>query len=176
MTLYEFEGRKPVIGGSSFICDSATIIGNVVIGEGCFVAPGARIRGDYGLIQIGDNTSIEDNCVVHARPEEECIIGKYVTIGHNATIHNCRIGDFAIIGMSATVSDYAQVGEWAVIGEGAVVSNRQEIPSEKIAVGIPAKIIGEISEEYKGQWTNFKNIYVGFARERYPKGLRRIAE
>ena len=172
MTFYEFEGRKPRIGKSSFVCDSATIIGDVEIGEGCFIGPGARIRGDYGHIQIGDSTSVEDNCVVHARPDEECIIGKFVTIGHNATIHNCRIGDFAIVGMSATVSDYAQVGEWAVVGEGAVVANRQEIPPAKIAVGVPAKVIGDVQDEFKKQWTRFKKIYVGFAKERYPKGLK----
>ncbi len=172
MTFYEFEGRKPRIGKSSFACDSATIIGDVEIGEGCFIGPGARIRGDYGHIRIGDSTSVEDNCVVHARPDEECIIGKFVTIGHNATIHNCRIGDFAIVGMSATVSDYAQVGEWAVVGEGAVVANRQEIPPAKIAVGVPAKVIGDVQDEFKKQWTRFKKIYVGFAKERYPKGLK----
>ncbi|MFQ6128430.1 MAG: gamma carbonic anhydrase family protein [Thermoplasmata archaeon] len=175
MTLYEFEGRKPAIGESSFISESATIIGSVEIGEGCFIAPGARIRGDYGHIRIGDNTSIEDNCVVHARPGEECTIGEYVTIGHNATIHNCAVGDFAVIGMSGTVSDYAQVGKWAVVGEGAVVTNKQEIPPGKIAVGIPAKIIGDVSEEYKEQWKSFKEIYVGFAKERYSKGLRRLS-
>ncbi|MFQ6106985.1 MAG: gamma carbonic anhydrase family protein [Thermoplasmata archaeon] len=174
MALFEFEGKRPVIGGSSFISECATIIGNVEIGEGCFIAPGARIRGDYGLIRIGDNTSVEDNCVIHARPGEECIIGEYVTMGHNSTIHNCVIEDFAIIGMSATVSDYARVGRWAVIGEGAVVSNRQEIPSSKIAVGVPAKVIGDVSERYKEQWTNFKDIYVGFAKERYSKGLKEI--
>lgn len=175
MTLYEFEGRKPSVGESSFVCDSATIIGDVEIGEGCFIGPGARIRGDYGHIRIGDNTSVEDNCVIHARPDEECIIGEFVTIGHNATIHNCRIGDFAIVGMSATVSDYAQVGEWAVVGEGAVVANRQEIPPAKIAVGVPAKVIGGVQDEFKEQWTRFKMIYVGFAKERYPKGLKALS-
>lgn len=164
------------MGETSFVDENATIIGDVEIGEGCFVAPGARMRGDYGRIRAGDNTSIEDNCVIHARPGEECVIGRYVTIGHNATIHNCRICDFAVIGMSATVSDYAIVGEWAVVGEGAVVANRQEIPPGKIAVGVPAEIIGDVSEKYKKQWASFKEIYVGFAKERYSKGLKRLSQ
>jgi carbonic anhydrase/acetyltransferase-like protein (isoleucine patch superfamily) len=174
MTLYEFEGRKPVVGESSYVCDSATVIGDVEVGKGCFIGPGARLRGDYGSIRIGDNTSIEDNCVLHARPGEECIAGEFVTIGHNATIHNCRIGDYAIVGMSATVSDYSQVGEWAVVGEGAVVANKQHIPPAKIAVGVPARVIGEVSDRYKEQWMDFKRIYVAFAEDRYPKGLKAI--
>ena len=176
MTLYEFEGRRPRVAHSSYVCDSATVIGDVEIGEGCFIAPGASLRGDYGSIRVGDNSSIEDNCVVHARPEEECIIGKFVTIGHNATIHNCDIRDYAIIGMSATVSDYAVVREWAVVGEGAVVANGQEIPPAKIAVGVPAKVTREVNEDFKRQWANFKEIYVALARDRYRKGLRTIPE
>jgi carbonic anhydrase/acetyltransferase-like protein (isoleucine patch superfamily) len=174
MTLYEFEERKPRVGGSSFVCDSADVIGNVEIGEGCFIGPGARLRGDYGRIRVGSNSSLEDNCVVHARPDEECVIGEFVTIGHNATIHNCRIRDYAIVGMSATVSDYAQVGEWAVVGEGAVVANKQQIPPAKIAVGVPARVIGDVSEGFKEQWMNFKEIYVALAKDRYPRGLKTI--
>lgn len=173
MGIYEFEGKKPKIGRGVWVSESADIIGDVIIGNKCFIAPGARIRGDYGSIEIGDETSIEDNCVVHARPNEKCIIEKNVTVGHGAILHNCTIRDHAVIGMGAIVSDYAVVGRWGVVGEGCVVKNKQVIPDEKIVVGIPAKIIGDVSEEYKAQWNKFKDIYIDLAERSYPRSLKK---
>ena len=141
MTIYEFENKKPRIGKGTFIFQSADVIGDVTIGENCYVGPGARIRGDYGSIKIGNDTAIEENVVIHARPNEKTIIGDSVTIGHAAIIHNSTIHDWAIIGMGAIVSDYADIGEWAVVAEGAVVKNKTKVPDKSIAVGIPAKVV-----------------------------------
>lgn len=132
------------------------------------------MRGDYGTIKIGNYTAIEDNCVVHARPNEKCVIGNNVTIGHGTILHNCKINDWAVIGMGAIVSDYAKIGEWCAIGEGCVVKNNQIIPSKKIAVGVPAKIIGDVTKEYIAQWTDFKKIYLELASYRYPKFLKKV--
>lgn len=172
--LYEFEGKKPVIGEGSYICPSATIIGDVRLGKNCYVGPGARLRGDYGTIVIGDYTAVEDNVVIHARPGEKIHIGEHVTIGHASILHNCKVMDWVVIGMGAIVSDYAVVGKWAAIGEGAVVKNRQEIPERAIVVGVPAKVIGETSEEYRKQWREFKRIYSELAATRYPSSLIEI--
>ena len=114
--------------------------------------------------------------VIHARPGEKTVIGEHVTIGHASILHNCTIKDWVVIGMGAIVSDYAVVEEWAAIGEGAVVRNRQEIPEGGIAVGVPAKVIGETSEEYRRQWTEFKEIYNRLADTRYPASLKQIVE
>ena len=172
--IYEFEGKVPEIGEGTYVHESAVVIGDVKIGKRCFIAPGAVLRGDYGTIIIGDGTAIEDNVVVHARPGETTRIGNHVTIGHGAIIHTPTIHDWAVIGMGAIISDFADVGEWAAIGEGAVVKNRQTIPDESIAVGVPAKVIGKVSDDYKRQWTEFKRIYEELAERRYPEGLRRI--
>ena len=172
--IYEFEGKKPRIGEGSWVFPDATVIGDVTIGERCYIGPGARLRGDYGTIVIGDRTSIEDNCIVHARPGERTEVGDHVTIGHGAILHNCTVRDGAVVGMGSIVSDYAVVGEWAVVAEGAVVKNKFEVPPRAIAVGVPAKVIGQIDEAYQRQWTGFKDIYVGLASERYPNGLRRV--
>jgi carbonic anhydrase/acetyltransferase-like protein (isoleucine patch superfamily) len=174
MSIYEFELKKPRIGKGTFIFSSADVIGDVTIGKNCYVGPGARIRGDYGTIQIGDNTAVEENVVIHARPHEKTIIGSYVTIGHAAVIHNAKINDWAIIGMGAIVSDWAEIGEWAVVAEGAVVKNKQKIPNKNVAVGIPAKVVSEISADYSIQWTEYKKIYVDLAKKRYPKTLKRV--
>jgi phenylacetic acid degradation protein len=172
MAVGSFEGKLPRVGEGAYIHPSADVFGDVEIGRGCWIGPGARLRGDYGTIRVGDFTSIEDNCVIHARPGEVCTIGSWVTIGHGAIIHNAaRIDDWAVIGMGSIVSDWAVVGRWAVVGEGAVVKQRQEVPTEQIAVGIPARILEKrIDDGYKAEWTRFKETYVDLAR-RYPGGL-----
>jgi carbonic anhydrase/acetyltransferase-like protein (isoleucine patch superfamily) len=172
MSIYEFENKKPRIGKGTFIFPSADVIGDVTIGENCYIGPGARIRGDYGSIRIGNDTAVEENVVIHARPNEKTIIGNSVTIGHAAIIHNATIHDWAIIGMGAIVSDYAEIGEWAVVAEGAVVKNKEKIPDKAIAVGVPAKVVAEITLEYKKQWTEYKNIYSDLARTRLPNSLK----
>jgi carbonic anhydrase/acetyltransferase-like protein (isoleucine patch superfamily) len=172
--IYEFEGKVPRIGEGSYVFPDAMVMGDVVLGDKVYVGSGARIRGDYGTIVVGDRTSIEDNCIIHARPGERTEVGEHVTIGHGAILHNCTVRDGAVIGMGAIVSDYAVVEEWAVVAEGAVVKNKGTVPSRHIAVGVPAKVIGEVTPEYEETWTRFKDIYVSLASERYPKGLRPI--
>ncbi len=173
MAVYEFEGRKPQIGENSFVSPSASVIGKVVIGEECYIAPGAVVKGDYGEIEIGDGTSVQDNVVVHARPKEKTTVGSNVTLGHGCIIHNATIEDDAVIGMGAIVSDYAVVGSWAIVGEGAVVKARAQIPPGKIAVGVPAKIIADVEEHHRKELSEFKSIYRSLAR-RYPSGLKKI--
>jgi len=171
MAIRSFEGKIPVIGAGTFVHPSADVFGNVVLGEQCWIGPGARIRGDYGRIEIGDKSSVEDNCVIHARPDEITRIGNWVTLGHACIVHNATINDWAILGMGSIVSDWATVGEWAVVAEGAVVRQNFEIPSRRIAVGVPAKVIDKpVDDHYVEQWTRFKGIYVDLAR-RYPEGL-----
>lgn len=167
-----FEGRAPLLGDGTYIHPSADVFGDVTLGAGCWVGPGARIRGDYGRILIGDHTAVEDNVVVHARPGEQTIIGNWVTLGHGCIVHNATIDDWAVIGMGAIVSDWSHVGVWAVVGEGSVVRQRQEVPAEHIAVGAPARLLEkQVNDEYRQQWKGFKELYVDLAR-RYPAGLR----
>ena len=174
MSLYEYKRKRPKAGSNCYIADSAEVIGDVTLGDGCYVGPGAIVRGDYGRIIIGNFTSVEENVTIHARPGETATIGSHVTLGHGAIIHNVTlIDDFAVIGMGAVVSDYAKVGVWAAIGEGAVVRNKQEIPAESISVGVPAKVIGTINENYKAQWTKFKNIYIEIAKT-YRNDLKKL--
>lgn len=175
MAIYVCDGHTPLIGEETFIHDSASVIGNVVIGRYCFIGPGARIRGDYGRIVIGDETSVEDNVIVHARPGEITTIGSHVTLGHGCILHNCTVEDYAVIGMGAIVSDWAVVRRWAVVAEGAVVRNSFEVPEESIAVGVPAKLLEvKISQNYKDEWLHFKRIYVRLATNTYPKSSHPI--
>jgi len=166
-----FEGKVPDIGDGTYIHPSADVFGDIKLGSHCWVGPGARIRGDYGRIRIGDNTAVEDNVVIHARPDEQTTIGAWVTLGHGCIVHNATIHDWAVIGMGAIVSDWSDIGEWAVVGEGTVVRQRQEIPASHIAVGVPAKVLHKtVAVDYKAEWTQWKKVYVDLAR-RYREGL-----
>ncbi len=173
MSIGSFEGRRPTIGAGTWVHPTAEVFGDVVLGEQCWVGPGARLRGDYGRIVIGDCTAVEDNCVIHARPGEVCTVGAWVTIGHAAVIHTARsIGDYAVIGMAAVVSDYAVVGSWAVVGEGAVVPQGTTVPARRIAVGVPARLLDRaVEDDFIAEWTRFKGIYVDLAA-RYATGFQ----
>lgn len=165
MAIYRFDEHVPSIGPDCYIAQSAQVIGQVVIGAGCYVGPGAVIRGDYGRIVIGDNCGIEENVVMHARPDDVCTLGNWVTLGHGCIVHTVeRIDDYAVIGMGAVVSDWARVGKYAAVGEGAVVRNRQVLEDGAIAVGVPCKVIGITSQEWRETWLGFKQRYVEFAR------------
>jgi phenylacetic acid degradation protein len=172
MALYEFEGKRPQIGKTSFVPETADVIGDVIIGEGCFIGVGARIRGDYGSIRIGDRTSVQDNVVIHARENDKTVVGSNVQLGHGCILHNCTVKDNAVIGVGAILTDFSIVGDWAIVAEGAVV--RGEVPDGSIAVGVPAKVIGQVTAKHKEEWQYYKDKYAELASVRYPKGLKRI--
>ena len=172
MAIYEFEGKRPVIGAGTFIPESADVIGDVTIGERCFIGVGARLRGDYGAIVIGSCTSVQENVVIHARDGDRTVVGDNVQLGHGAILHNCTVKDNAVIGIGAIVTDYAVVGDWAIVGEGAVL--RGEIPDGAVAVGVPARVVGRVTDEQKREWLYYKAKYAELAAERYPRGFRRI--
>ncbi|TET89985.1 MAG: gamma carbonic anhydrase family protein [Methanomassiliicoccales archaeon] len=173
MAVYELDEKAPKIGKDTFIHETASVIGEVVIGDYSWVGPGASIRGDYGAIFIGDESCIEDNCVIHAKPDGDCRIGDHVTVGHGAILHGCTVQDWALIGMGAVIGQGAEIGEWAVIGEGAVVPQRKMIPGRKIAIGVPAKVVSDVKDEYIKKWTDYKSLYKDLARDVYPKTLKR---
>ena len=148
-------------------------MGEVRIGQQCYIGPGARIRGDYGTIIIGNKTSVQENCVLHARINEKCEVGSFVQVGHDALLHNCTVKDYAVTGVGAVVSDYATVGTWSIVGEDAVVASGHTIPDGKVVVGVPAKIIRDVLESDRKVWSVCKDAYADLAL-RYPKGLRKI--
>lgn len=177
--LYEFEGKRPKIDPSAFISDSAVIIGDVTIGALCYVGPGSVIRGDERPIFIGDETAIEDLCLIHVGgPEAKtdgCHIGKRVTIGHSAIVHGNHIRDGANIGMGAIISLFADIGEYAVVAEGAVVKKHQTVPPRVVVGGAPAKVLRELEDKDISAWERSKQTYIDLAaRCKAPNGLVRI--
>ncbi len=177
--IYEFEGVRPIIDPSAYISDSAVIIGNVTIGARCYIGPGAIIRGDERPIWIGDESAIEDLCLIHVggpdAKTDGCHIGKRVTIGHGAIVHGNHICDGANIGMGAIVSLFADIGEYAVVAEGAVVKKHQQIPPRVVVGGAPARLLRELEDKDVAAWERSKQTYIDLAeRCKAPGGLVRL--
>jgi carbonic anhydrase/acetyltransferase-like protein (isoleucine patch superfamily) len=173
MPLYEFDGRVPAISPAAYLAPSAIVVGDVTIGPDCYVGHGAILRGDYGTIVVGAATAIEEGVIVHARPQDRAVLGQRVTVGHGAMIHNATIHDGATIGMRAVVSDFAVVGAGALVGELSLVKRGQEVPARAIAVGAPARVIGEVGPEQSDMAVWAKELYVELAH-RYEAALREI--
>lgn len=141
------EKRIEIRGIDYFIADNATIIGSVVIEDNANIWYNAVLRGDIGLITIGEGTNIQDGTVIHTDMDGSVTIGKGVTVGHMATLHNCVIGDNCLIGMGAVILSNARVGKNCIIGAGALVTEGREIPDNSLVLGSPGKIIRQISDK-----------------------------
>ena len=164
-----FSGKSPRIADSAFVSEMAYVIGDVEIGENSTVWPGAVIRGDSVTIRIGNNTHIEDNCVVHAG--RELTIGDNVSIGHGAIIHCNKIGNYVMVGNNATLLEGSEIGEYCAIGAGAVVPPRAKIPARSLAVGVPAQVIGEPSPVNLHYIEKIPEMYTELGRQFKEQGL-----
>jgi carbonic anhydrase/acetyltransferase-like protein (isoleucine patch superfamily) len=146
MPIYSFEGKTPKINPTVFVAQTASIIGDVAIGEGSSVWPGAVIRGDFNNISIGKYTSIQDNVVIHVTPLNPAKIEDYVTVGHGAVIHAATIESNTLVGMKAVILDGSKVHKNSTVGAGAVVLENMEIPANSLALGVPAKVVKTFDE------------------------------
>ena len=167
-------GEKiPRIAESAFVSEAGYVVGDVEIGEGSSVWPGAVIRGDFGSVEIGHDTIVEDNCVIHSGSPSALIgnvsIGNQVIIGHGAVLNCRRIGNQVLVGMNATILHDVEVGDNCVIGAGCLVSQGMKIPDNSFVVGVPGKVKGQVTPEQLW-WVNegFKS-YLELAKE-YKKG------
>lgn len=172
-TILSFAGISPQIHPTAFIAPTATIIGNVVIGEEASVWFGATIRGDEPehTIVIGARTSVQDNCVVHVSARGPTVVGAEVTIGHGAVLESCTIGHGALIGMNAVVLQEAEVGEEALIAAGSVVAAGSEIPPRTLAAGTPAKVKKELEGESLRWVTRSAEHYLRLSRQYLAEGI-----
>ncbi len=141
-------GFTPAIGKDCFLAENATLVGDVIMGEGCSVWFNAVLRGDVNSIRIGNHVNIQDGSVLHTLFEKSVVeIGDYVSVGHNVTIHGAKINDYALIGMGATLLDYAEIGEGAIIAAGALVLSNTKVPSYTLWAGVPAKFVKNVEPE-----------------------------
>lgn len=145
MVIRDFKGIKPEIGENVFISETASIIGDVKIGKNCSIWYNAVLRGDGESIVIGDNTNIQDGVVLHG--DYITKIGNNVTVGHKALVHGATIGDNTLIGMGAIVLDNAIIGANSIVAAGSVVTSGKNFPDGVLLMGIPAKVVRELTLE-----------------------------
>jgi carbonic anhydrase/acetyltransferase-like protein (isoleucine patch superfamily) len=153
-----------------FVAPNASVMGDVTFGKGVSVWYGAVIRADVEKIIIGDNTNIQDTAVLHADPGDPTIIGESVTVGHGAIVHGAVVGDGSLIGMRATVLNKAKIGKGCIIGAHALVTEKMEIPDYSLAVGVPAKVIRQLTPEQAEKMKLGAQHYVDMA-ERHDRGV-----
>lgn len=144
--VYAYRGMVPVVDPTAFVHPGATLIGDVIIGPGCYVAPGAVLRADFGRIRLLAGSNMQDNCVAHTMAGAEMLIEENGNIGHGAVLHGCRVGRNAMVGMNAVVLDDAEIGEGAFVGALAVVPKGKKVPPHVVAVGAPVRILKDADE------------------------------
>ncbi|WP_107676360.1 gamma carbonic anhydrase family protein [Agrobacterium sp. LAD9] len=174
MAIYSLEGVSPrLTEGTSWVADTAVVIGDVSLGEGVGIWFGAVVRGDNTPISVGRRTNIQENCVIHSDPGYPAAIGEGCTIGHGAIVHGCTIGNNTLIGMGATVLNGAVIGNNCVIGAGALVREKEQIPDNSLVVGSPAKIIRQVDEKGEAMLRRSAEGYANKALH-FAKALKRI--
>lgn len=141
------DGHEPDLSPGAFVHDAAEVIGRVRLGRDASVWPRAVIRGDTEDIEVGDRSNVQDGAVLHADPGFPCRVGARVTVGHLAVVHGCTVEEGSLIGMGAIVMNGAVVGGGSIVGAGAVVPEGAAIPPGSMAVGVPARVVRELTAE-----------------------------
>ena len=172
--LYRFDGKEPEIGNDTYVSELAIVIGDVKIGDNCYIGHKAILRGDYGRIEIGAGTAVEEGVLIHAPPNEICQIGQKVTLGHGAIVHSSIIGNFAVVGMGAVTSIRSVIAEGAIVAEGAVVKMNQIIPEQVVVAGNPAKVVRKVEDKDIEFWSRGKQLYIDLAKKYLKIGMQKI--
>ncbi len=171
MTIYILEGVEPEVAPDAWIAPDANLIGSVRIGAGASVWYGATLRGDNELIDLGEGSNIQENCVLHTDMGFPLTIGARCTIGHRAMLHGCTIGAGSLIGMGATVLNGAVIGRGCLIGAGALITEGKEIPDGSLVIGAPGKVVRKLNAEARERLVRSAVNYQANAR-RFAAGIQ----
>ena len=173
----EFEGSQPDLDEKTFLADGARVIGAVKMKEFSSIWCNAVARGDVARIEVGRYSNVQDNAVLHVADDHPCIIGDFVTVGHSAVVHGAVVQDHCLIGIGAIVLTGAVVGTGSIVAAGALVREGQVIPPHSLVVGVPAKVVRSIPEDwdsihaqalkYKTLWTERYGIMPNAGGESY---------
>jgi phenylacetic acid degradation protein len=147
LRVYAIDGIVPVVDATAYVHPSAVLIGDVIVGPGCYVGPCASLRGDFGRLILEAGANLQDTCVMHGFPGTDTVVGENGHIGHGAVLHGCRVERDALVGMNAVIMDNAVIGEASIVAASAFVKAGQQIPPRVLVAGMPAKVIRPLSEE-----------------------------
>ncbi len=172
--IYALDNGEPQYGENVFVAPSATVIGDVVLGNDVGVWFGAVIRGDNDRITVADGSNIQDCCVLHTDPGIPLEIESNVTVGHKAMLHGCRIGAGSLIGINAVILNHATIGRNCLIGANALISEGKNIPDHSVVVGSPGRVVRQLSEKEMQMFDRFNKSYIDKIA-RYKNSLRSVS-
>lgn len=158
--LDRFLARRPKLGRGVYIARGAAVLGDVTLGDFSSVWYNAVLRGDINRIVVGHHSNIQDNAVLHLADDFPCIVGNYVTIGHSAVVHACKVGDETLVGMGAVILDGAVIGKQSIIGAKALVTQGAKIPAGSLVLGAPAKVVRALTREERAGLRMWADKYV----------------
>jgi phenylacetic acid degradation protein len=146
LTVYSINGVTPVVDPAAYVHPSAVLIGDVIVGAGCYIGPCASLRGDFGRIEVRAGANLQDACVAHGFPGTDTIVAEEGHIGHGAILHGCVIEKNALVGMNAVINDNAVVGDSAIVAAMAFVKAKMVVPPRTLVAGMPARVVRELTE------------------------------
>lgn len=158
--LEQFLTCQPRFGRDVFVAPGAVILGDVTLGDFSSVWYHAVLRADINRIVVGHHSNIQDGCVLHLSGELPCTIGNYTTIGHSATVHACTVEDESLVGMGATILDGAVIGAQSLIGARALVTQRMRIPPGSLVLGVPGRVVRQLTAEERADLRRIAEKYV----------------
>ena len=173
MAIYELDGVAPSMADTAWVADSAQVIGNVVLGDQASIWFGCVVRGDMECITIGAGSNIQDTSVLHADTGQPLVIGERVTVGHQAVLHGCTVGDGSLIGIGAIVLNGAKIGKNCLVGAGALVTEGKEFPDGSMIIGAPARLVRQLTPEQMDSLCLSAQHYIDNA-QRFRSGLKEI--
>lgn len=173
MAIYELDGKAPELRPGAWVSDSAQVIGDVELGQDASVWFGAVIRGDSEAIRIGRNTNIQDLSVLHADQGVPLVIGDNVSVGHQAMLHGCTVGDGSLVGIQAVILNGARIGRNCIVGAGSVVTENKEFPDRSMIMGTPARVVRTLDDAQVATLAHIVQHYVENAR-RFDRSLKKI--
>jgi phenylacetic acid degradation protein len=159
MPVYSIDGVVPVVPPSSFVHPDAVLIGDVIIGERCYVGANSTLRGDFGRVVVGDGANVQDGCVLHAFPGLECVLESDAHIGHGAVLHGCKIREGALVGINAVVMDDAVIGRFSFVAAGSFVPEGAQIAERVVVAGVPVRERRALSEDELRWKANGTRLY-----------------
>lgn len=173
MAIYELDGKAPELRPGAWVSDSAQVIGDVELGQDASVWFGAVIRGDSEAIRIGRNTNIQDLSVLHADQGVPLVIGDNVSVGHQAMLHGCTVGDGSLVGIQAVILNGARIGRNCIVGAGSVVTENKEFPDRSMIMGTPARVVRTLDDAQVATLAHIVQHYVENAC-RFGRSLKKI--
>lgn len=173
MAVYQLDDEAPRIAATAWVAESAQVIGRVLIGEDASVWPGAVLRADTERIEVGAGSNVQDNAVLHADPGFALTLAAHVTVGHQAMLHGCTVGEGSLIGIGAVLLNGARIGAHCLVGAGALVTEGKQFPDGSLIVGAPARVARALTpQQIEGLLASARHYRANARRMR--AGLKRI--